>query len=185
MQTGSVTVTVIQRPKVFAGNDTAVQINQSLPLQAVDVNQSRFTSYQWSPAQGLSNPSSQDPTALIRGNITYFVTATTPEGCAGKDSIVIEAYVYSDIIVPNAFTPNGDGHNDVLRAIPVGMKELRYFTVFSRWGQQVFTTSNSSMGWDGTLNGHALAPGAYVWMAGGVDYTGKAVQRRGVAILIR
>jgi len=178
-------VTVMPPPKVFAGDDTAVQISRSLPLQAVDVNNSGFTSYQWSPAQGLSNPFSQDPTALIRGNITYFVTATTPVGCIGKDSIVIEAFAYSDIIVPNAFTPNGDGHNDVLRAIAVGMKEFRYFSVFNRGGQQVFTTSNPSVGWDGTLNGRPMVPGAYVWMAGGVDYTGKTVQRRGVVILIR
>jgi gliding motility-associated-like protein len=184
-QTGSVTVTVMPPPKVFAGDDTAVQINRSLPLQAVDVNNSGFSSYQWSPTQGLSNPYSQDPTALIRGNITYFVTATTPQGCIGVDSIVIEAFAYSDIIVPNAFTPNGDGHNDVLRAIAVGMKEFRYFTVFSRWGQQVFTTSNASVGWDGTLNGRPMAAGGYVWVAGGVDYTGKTVQRRGVAILLR
>jgi gliding motility-associated-like protein len=184
-QTGSVTVTVMPPPKVFAGDDTAVQINRSLPLQAVDVNNSGFTSYQWSPLQGLSNPFSQDPTALIRGNITYSVTATTPEGCVGVDSIVIEAFASPDIIVPNAFTPNGDGHNDVLRAIPFGMKEFRYFTVFSRWGQQVFTTSNSSVGWDGTLNGQPMASGGYVWMAGGVDYTGHTVQRRGVTILIR
>jgi gliding motility-associated-like protein len=184
-QTGSVTVTVMPPPKVFAGDDTAVQISRSLPLQAVDVNNSGFTSYQWSPAQGLSNPFSQDPTALIKGNITYFVTATTPVGCIGKDSIVIEAFAYADIIVPNAFTPNGDGHNDVLRAIAVGMKEFRYFTVFNRLGQQVFTTSNPSVGWDGTLNGRPMVAGAYVWMAGGVDYTGKTVQRRGVVILIR
>ena len=184
-QTGSVTVTVMPPPKVFAGDDTAVQISRSLPLQAVDVNNSGFTSYQWSPAQGLSNPFSQDPTALIRGNITYFVTATTPVGCIGKDSIVIEAFAYSDIIVPNAFTPNGDGHNDVLRAIAVGMKEFRYFSVFNRGGQQVFTTSNPSVGWDGTLNGRPMVAGAYVWMAGGVDYTGKTVQRRGVVIMIR
>jgi gliding motility-associated-like protein len=181
----TVPVDVTPPPKVFAGDDTAVQINQSLRLQAVDVNNSGFTSYRWSPAQGLSNPSSQDPMALIRGNITYFVTATTPEGCAGMDSIVIKAFSYADIIVPNAFTPNGDGHNDILRAIAVGMKEFRYFTVFNRWGQQVFTTSNPSVGWDGTLKGQALAPGAYVWMAGGVDYTGKTVQRRGVVIMIR
>ena len=184
-QTGSVTVTVIPPPKVFAGDDTAVQINRSLPLQAVDVDNSGFTSYQWSPTQGLSNPFSQDPTALITGNITYFVTATTPAGCIGVDSIVIEAFAYSDIIVPNAFTPNGDGHNDVLRAIAVGMKEFRYFTVFNRLGQQVFTTSNASIGWDGTLNGRPMVSGAYVWMAGGVDYTGKTVQRRGVVILVR
>jgi gliding motility-associated-like protein len=184
-ETGSVTVTVMPQPKVFAGDDTAVKINQSLPLQAVDVNNSGFTSYQWSPTQGLSNPFSQDPTALIKGNITYLVTATTPEGCVGIDSIVIEAFAYSDIIVPNAFTPNGDGHNDVLRAIAVGMKEFRYFTVFNRLGQQVFTTSNASVGWDGTLNGRPMVSGAYVWMAGGVDYTGKTVQRRGVVILVR
>jgi gliding motility-associated-like protein len=91
----------------------------------------------------------------------------------------------ADIFVPNAFTPNNDGHNDLLRAIPIGITQFKYFTVYNRWGQPVFTTTNASVGWDGTLSGNILPPGTFVWVAAGVDYTGRLVQRKGVVILIR
>ena len=77
------------RRPVFAGNDTAVLIGQSLQLNAVDVDNSGFTFYQWSPPMGLNDPSIRNPVAQITGNITYFVTATTADGCVGTDSIVI------------------------------------------------------------------------------------------------
>jgi len=60
-----------------------------------------------------------------------------------------------------------------------------YFLSPGKLGQQVFTTSYPSVGWDGTLNGRPVVAGTYVWMAGGADYMGKTVQRRGVVILIR
>ena len=76
---------------VFAGDDTSILIGQTLQLNAVDVNNSGFTSYQWSPATGLDNPGIQDPIATITADITYTVTATTPQGCAGTDTITIKA----------------------------------------------------------------------------------------------
>jgi gliding motility-associated-like protein len=89
------------------------------------------------------------------------------------------------LFVPNAFTPNGDGHNDVLRVIPIGIRALNYFTVFNRWGQRVFTTTDPGTGWDGTVNGVLQPVGTYVWMAGGVNYKGEVVERKGVVVLIR
>jgi len=183
--TAAVQVTVTPPAKVFAGNDTVVVIGQPLRLHAVDVNNSGFTKYEWSPAEGLNDPFSQFPAVAVTKKITYTVTATTPEGCSGADEIILKVYAYADIFVPNAFTPNGDGHNDLLRVVPAGIREFRSFAVYSRWGQQVFQTSNPDKGWDGAIGGRLQGAGTYIWTALGIDYHGNTIQRRGVVMLIR
>jgi len=115
----------------------------------------------------------------------YQVTATTPNGCQGSDEIKIKVYKGPDIYVPNAFTPNNDGLNDILKAFPVGIKEFRFFKVFNRWGQTIFATKDPARGWDGTIKGIAQPTGVYVWIAEAVDYTGKAITKKGVVTIIR
>jgi gliding motility-associated-like protein len=185
IQPDTVQVNVTPPAVVFAGDDTTVLIGQTLPLDAVDVNNIGFTSYQWSPAVGLDNPGIQDPIATITGDITYQVTATTAQGCEGTDSITIKAVTMSDIIVPNAFTPNGDGRNDVLKPHAIGIRDFKYFAVFNRWGQRVFYSTNEGAGWDGTLGGQAQPMGTYVWMVMGLDFGGREVDRRGTVVLVR
>jgi gliding motility-associated-like protein len=185
LQPATVLVDVTPPPVVFAGDDTAVLVGQPVPLNAVDVNNLGFSSYQWSPPSGLSDPSIQDPVAQIAGNITYSVTATTAGGCEGTGSIVIVVVRGPDIIVPNAFTPNGDGHNDVLRVDALGIRDFQYFKVFNRWGREVFTSANTGVGWDGTVGGQFSPMGTYVWVASGLDFQGRVVLRRGTVILIR
>jgi gliding motility-associated-like protein len=181
----AVVMVEVTTPVVFAGNDTAVLVGQTVPLDAVDIDNSGFTNFQWSPPTGLDNPSIQDPVATITGDITYTVTASTPTGCSASASIKIVAVTVSDMVVANAFTPNGDGHNDVLRVRLIGIKDFKYFRVFNRWGQQVFSTTNEGMGWDGTVGGQVQPLGTYVWMAMGLDFSGRAVARQGTVILIR
>lgn len=185
IQDDPVTVMVTPPAKVFAGNDTAIYFNQPLPLNAIDVNNSGFTNYSWSPPYGLSDPSIQNPVAITNRNITYTVVASTPNGCEGTDSIVITAFAVADIFVPNAFTPDGDGRNDVFKAIPIGIREFKYFTVYNRWGQRVFFTTNAATGWTGTINGTPLQTGAYVWQAAGITYKGDLIERKGTVVLIR
>jgi gliding motility-associated-like protein len=181
----AVVMVEVTTPVVFAGYDTAVLIGQTLPLDAVDIDNSGFTNFQWSPALGLDNPSIQNPVATITGDITYTVTASTPTGCSATASIKIIAVTVSDIAVPNAFTPNGDGHNDVLRVHLIGIKDFKYFRVFNRWGQQVFFSSDPGAAWDGTVAGQVQPLGTYVWMALGLDFSGRAVAREGTVILVR
>ena len=181
----SVHIIVTPPAKVNAGNDTAILVNQTLPLDAVDVNNSGFTQYEWSPSSGLNDPSIQNPIATITQNITYTVVASTPAGCRGIDTISIKSFALSDIFVPSGFTPNGDGHNDILRAIPIGIKEFKFFAVYNRWGQLVFYTTNAVSGWDGKFNGALQNAGAYVWVTEGIDYQGITIDRKGVAVLIR
>jgi gliding motility-associated-like protein len=186
IQPALVLVVVTPPPVVFAGDDTAILIGQTLQLNAVDVNNSGFTSYQWSPAVGLDNPGIPDPIATVTADITYVVTATTPQGCVGTDTIMIKAVNTSDIIVPNAFRPDGgNGKNDILRPHAVGIQTLKYFAVYDRWGQRVYFTTNEGGGWDGTVGGQAQPMGTYVWMAQGLDFSGRSVVRQGTVILIR
>ena len=178
-------VTVTPAPKIFAGNDTAVYIHEPVPLNAVDMNNSGFTRYSWSPAEGLSSPAAQNPVAVTSRAITYTVVATTPNGCESTASIAIKVFAAADVFVPNAFTPNGDGHNDLLKAIPMGIREFKYLAVFNRWGKRIFYTTNAATGWDGTINGKRLDVGIYVWMAAGINYKGELLERRGTVMLVR
>jgi gliding motility-associated-like protein len=180
-----VTVTVTPPPKVFAGQDTTVLTGESILLHASDVNNSGFNSYSWTPATGLSNPSIPNPVATPQQTTTYTVLAETADGCEGSAGVTLKVFTRIGIFVPNAFTPNGDGHNDILRAVPLGIKTFHYFSVFNRTGQRIFFTANPSEGWDGSFNGQLQNTGVYVWIAAGIDLNGHLIQRNGTVTLIR
>jgi gliding motility-associated-like protein len=184
VDTASTSVVVTLPPKVFAGDDTTVVVGQPLPLNAVDVNNSGFTSYVWSPSLGLNDSAIADPTAVVTGNITYTVVATTTLGCSATASIVIKAATTTGIIVPNAFTPDHGGQNDILKVNAFGV-QLKYFRVYNRWGQLLFATADAGVGWDGSVGGQQSPSGTYVWVAAGVDDHGRPVEREGTVILIR
>ncbi|HLK28119.1 MAG TPA: gliding motility-associated C-terminal domain-containing protein [Puia sp.] len=170
---------------IFAGNDTSIAINQPLQLNVVDLNNAGYTQFTWSPPYGLNDPSIQDPVTTLDKNITYTVTAVADNGCRATAKISIKVYQGNDIYVPTAFTPNGDGKNDILKAIPIGLKTFSYFEIYDRWGQRVFYTTNASKGWDGRIGNRTQDAGTYVWVAEGVDDNGKRILRKGTVILIR
>ena len=87
--------------------------------------------------------------------------------------------------MPNAFTPNGDTKNEVLRPILLGMRTLHFFRVYNRNGQLIFSTTQKNDGWDGTFKGNPQDAGTYVWMAEGINYRGELKQKKGTSILIR
>ena len=184
----TVLVTVIPKVVVSAGNDTSVVVGEPLQLHAVSTD-SALVSYTWTPDTWLSNAFIYDPVATIESaidSITYLATATTTQGCTGNASITVKVYKTSpDIFMPNAFTPNGDGRNDVFRPILVGITSLSFFRIFNRWGQLVFATSENEKGWDGTLHGQKQESGAFVYMVEGVDYLGKTHFKKGSFVLIR
>ena len=181
----SVHIIVGSKPIVFAGNDTSVLLNQPLTLQAIDVNNIGFSIYSWAPSTGLNDPYIASPTYIPSGPQTFVVSASTEFGCSATDTITIKTYKQPDILVPNGFTPNNDGRNDVLHPIPIGIRTLNYFIVYNRYGQKIFMTKDAGNGWDGRINGQDQNTGTYVWMASGIDFTGKLVERKGVVVLIR
>jgi gliding motility-associated-like protein len=183
----TVSITMLAPVNVFAGMDTFVTANQPLQLNAVDVNSSGFTSYIWSPSFGLNNPVGKTPIAVLNnlGTTSYIVTARTTEGCEEKDEIRITVFAKADLYVPTAFTPNGDGLNDFAVVIPVGLKELKYFSIFNRWGELVFSTKDPSIGWNGTYKGKQQDGNVFIWSTEGIDYNGNLIRKKGMVTLIR
>lgn len=180
-----VVITVTRQAIVEAGRDTIVAIGQPVQLNAIDINRAGFNSYEWLPGYGLNNHLIASPVAVLNKDITYTIQARTSIGCLATDKIKIQVYKGPDIYVPNAFTPNRDSKNDILRVIPVGIKDFHYFRIYNRWGALVFSTTNPAMGWDGRINGNEQPTMTYVWMAEGIDYTGKYIQRKGSVIVIK
>lgn len=180
----SVQVTVIKLPRIQLANEVVIARNQPLQLNA-QLPGVNVLSYTWTPTTGLSDPFIQNPIAIVDHDIMYKVTATAANDCSAEAYIRIKVYEGPEIYVPSAFTPSPDGLNDVLKAIPVGIVQFRYFTIYNRWGQVVFTTSNPSVGWDGKIGGVKQSSAVYVWMAEGIDYKGRTVSRQGTVTLIR
>jgi gliding motility-associated-like protein len=121
----------------------------------------------------------------VTGDISYTVLATTSAGCKGEASVNLKVYKGPEIYVPTAFTPNGDGRNDVFKPFPVGIKAYTYFRVYNRWGQLVYSTSDFNRGWDGKMNGKEQPTGTYVWMVEGITKENKKISKNGSVTLIR
>lgn len=181
----TVKVSVTPAVKLFAGNDSVVvAVNQPVQLNVLQQGAQTVTQYSWTPSYGLNDPNIRNPIVTLDREFTYIVTGRTAANCEGSDTIFIKVYRGPEIYVPTAFTPNGDGNNDVLRAIAVGMKEYRYFKVFNRYGQEVFSTRDFTRGWDGRIKGVIQPMGTFVWVAETVDYIGNKVQRKGTTMII-
>jgi gliding motility-associated-like protein len=181
----TVKITLTPPIQAFAGHDTSVAIGQPLQLLGMDLGNSGASIYEWSPAQGLNNPNIANPVATLNADFTYTLKLSTAEGCEGTAQITIKVFMTPEIYVPTGFTPNGDGKNDFLKAIPVGIKKFNYFRVFNRWGQMVFSTSSERQGWDGKISGKVQSTEVFIWIAEGVDFKGNKVFRKGTTVLMR
>jgi gliding motility-associated-like protein len=179
-----VTITVTRQAIVEAGRDTVLAIGQPMQLNALDINHVGFTSYEWQPYYGLNNSFITSPVVILDKDITYTIQARNAMGCLATDKIKIQVYKGPDIYVPNAFTPNKDSRNDILRAIPVGIKDFHYFKIYDRWGNLVFSTTNAANGWDGCIKGVEQSTATFIWMAEGIDYKGNVIVRKGTSIIV-
>ena len=90
-----------------------------------------------------------------------------------------------EIFVPNAFTPNGDGNNDDLKPTFFGIKQLKYFRVYNRWGQLFYQTQTMKQGWDGTFKNVKQEMQTLVWVLEAIGVDGNTYLRRGTTILVR
>jgi len=142
--------------------------------------------YTWSPAGVLSDPHLADPLASINSSTKFIVQAVDTNGCSTTDSLTV--YVTptgaNTFLMPNAFTPNGDGHNDLFGVLHWGDVRLQEFAVYDRYGARIFYTTDPSENWDGTFHGKPQPAGTYVYMVSAWTFCGE-VTRRGTVILIR
>ena len=177
----TVVVSVIPPVLAFAGNDTVVVAGQPLQLKATGA-----VNYTWFPTSNLSNPLIANPIAVLNDDISYRVKVSTKEGCYAFDSLKVKVYkTPPDIFVPTLFTPNGDGLNDLLKPVPVGISRFVYFRVYNRFGQLVYSANEFVSGWDGKFKGREQGNESFVWHALAEDYLGNEMYRKGQTTLIR
>lgn len=162
MDTVRKTVTINPNPKVSLGNDTTLSFFGSISLDAGNDG----SEYLWSTQ---SNQQTIDLENLIRDTTVW--VEVNKNGCLGADTlrIFVEKPPRSELSFPNAFTPNGDGMNDVFE--PVGMEQLLInyqMFIYDRWGRLIFESSDFYQGWDGTFKGKNSPVGVYVYR---VNYT--------------
>jgi gliding motility-associated-like protein len=145
-------------------------------------------SYAWSPEDGLDDPGSHQPLAEPTETTGYSVLITDPAGCQVLRSDTV--YVISpdcrepNIFVPNAFTPNGDGENDLLFVRSSVIDQVE-FAIYNRWGQKIFETTDKSVGWDGTFKGEVLAPDMFGYYLKATCFDGQTFFRKGNVTILR
>ena len=174
-------VTVLQPQQVFAGNDTIILLNQSVNLNATGVVNGTYT---WTPPVDLTCTTCPNPTATPEETITYTIIASDTNGCRTTDNITIIVDFDNVIFVPNIFSPNGDGANDILFVRGKGVAQLKFF-VYDRWGEKVFETTSLDIGWDGTFRGKDMNKAVFVYYLEATFIDGKEVTQKGDITLIK
>jgi gliding motility-associated-like protein len=177
-------VNVNVKPNPVVRASRAHDIDCSQPT--TQLNATGGANYSWFPPIGLSDTSSANPVVSIDSTMKYYVKGTAINGCYAYDTVTVHVKVIGPnlFVVPNAFTPNGDGHNDCYGIQRWGDVEVEEFSVFNRWGVRVFTTRNPAQCWDGNFNGHPQSAGTYVYVIRAKTFCGP-VTRMGNLTLVR
>lgn len=143
----------------IVNNDTTIRYGQSIQLLV-----SGAYMYSWTPLSTLSNPNIVNPVASPREPTMYYVLGVADNGCRNTDSVYVDIDYRDNLFVPTAFTPNGDGKNDIFRVSNITFQRLLEFRVFNRWGQEIFSTNDIRKGWDGSWRGVPQDMGSYQYL---------------------
>ncbi|MFT3945847.1 MAG: gliding motility-associated C-terminal domain-containing protein [Agriterribacter sp.] len=121
--------------------------------------------FSWSPAAMFTNQTAKTQTAALKdSSATFTVVAVSEDGCTDTASVKVNlAGNAKDLFIPNAFTPNHDGRNDVFKVYgtTVTGAEIRIYT---QWGALIYETNDNTKGWDGTSKGIAQPVGPYIYV---------------------
>lgn len=142
-------------------------------------------SFLWTPADGLSSTTIENPIANPSDTTIYVVTVTDANGCVSSDTVIVKAMGEITIDLPNAYSPNGDGINDYYYPIVQGSGEIVNYLIYNRWGEVVYEGSASSSGWDGIFNGKTSDVGSYVVIVNALTSLGEKRFVTGSFLLIR
>jgi gliding motility-associated-like protein len=166
--TDTVLVTVFPLPTVNVGPDITISAGTA-DLQLNSQYSNDVLALLWSPSTGLSCTTCSQPIAAPKITTTYTLRVTNNGGCTATDAMTVFVVCTNDnIFMPNTFSPNGDGMNDIYYPRGRGINTIRGLRIFNRWGQMVYSNSNfnandPSKGWDGRFRGTALPPDVYVY----------------------
>ena len=175
----SIFLTVNQLPMVDAGLDTTILLGDNTILLG-----SGGMIYSWSPVEGLSCSACQFPIASPLETTVYSLAVVDDNGCRGSDLVTVYVDVTGEIFVPNLFSPNGDGVNDLFHFDGRGIFEAELL-LYNRWGELLFSSTSADRGWDGSFRGQQVNPGVFVYVIKGQFVNGNDFIQKGNLTLVR
>lgn len=166
-QSRSVTVTVLAVPIINAGPDQTIPGGGNALINAT--GNFGITGYLWRPSGSLNCDNCASVIATPKATTTYIVRATNSVGCVAMDTVTVFVVCNGqNFFVPNTFSPNGDGMNDVFYPRGKGIERIRSMIIYNRWGERVFEkrefpVNDPTAGWDGRLNGKKANSDVYTY----------------------
>jgi gliding motility-associated-like protein len=145
--------------RILNQDDTVVKYGQSFQLLA-----SGARMYNWSPVSSLNNPNISYPIARPTEDTKYILGGLAANGCRAFDTLHVIVDKRDNLFVPSAFSPNGDGKNDLFKITNLTFQRIMEFRVFNRWGQEIYSTNDHKAGWDGTWKGVPQEMGTYSYL---------------------
>jgi len=166
-------------PIVSTIQDTIIELGASVDLTTI----SSTTNLVWSPSNWLDCETCLSPVSMPEDGITYTVTAEN-NGCFAYDEVEILVLYDQVVFVPNIFSPNEDGINDILFVRGKGIAKVE-FIVYDRWGEKVFESTSLDDGWDGIFRGLKMNPAVFVYYVEVTFINGNTASKKGDVTLIR
>lgn len=168
-------------------HDTTLQLGETIQLSSSfsPYPSSAIVSYNWTPSLGLSCIDCPNPIVSPYNRRTeYTLTITYNDHCVAAASMTVIIENNLEVYIPNAFSPNGDGNNDVFRIYGEGIKMID-LKIFNRWGEKVYESNSQFAGWDGTYKGQLQNPGVYVYEVKITYLDNKKIEKTGSISIIR
>jgi gliding motility-associated-like protein len=156
-KTATVLVTVNPKPQVFAGRDTIFNLDEPMFINATGTG-----TLTWVSGEDIFCKDCPETKINATQSGCYVIEAITEFGCKASDDVCVEITTNSEMFIPNSFTPNDDGLNDVFFVYGFSLPEIK-IEIFDRWGEKVFSSNNQKIGWDGTYKGTACKSDIYVY----------------------
>lgn len=166
--------------------DSTIVVGQNITLTPIisNYNTQDITSYQWEPAQGLSCTDCANPVMNGYHGNQYTLTITYGNNCVTSAITKILVQGRPPVFIPNAFSPNGDGNNDVFQVYGESIQHVD-MKIFNRWGELVYVTNSMFDGWDGTYRGEKQNPSVFTYETTITYLDGKQIQKKGSVMLMR
>jgi gliding motility-associated-like protein len=161
----------------FAGDVSVLEDNE---IQLNPVITGTIATYLWTPSAGLSNATVANPVARPTETTIYHLLVTTAAGCTDEASVKVS--LVQEVLIPTAFTPNGDGVNDKWEIPALSSRPGATVNVFNRYGQPVFESKGYTSYWDGTYSHKPLPAGVYYYL---IDLKDKSPKLSGYLTIIR
>jgi gliding motility-associated-like protein len=169
---------IVIEPIPLSNYDTTIVIGDMVTLPVY--NPYNVYHFSWTPTTGLSCVTCNFPTVKPLKDITYSLEVTDIRNCF-DNTYLLKITVKPDTFVklPTMFTPNGDGNNDFLYVEGWGIKQLLDFSIFNRWGQQIYSSNDITEGWNGTFNGILQNSDVYVYKVKVLTWRNEEVHEEG------